>query len=155
MCDTPILVTKNQEPAGCPDAKVFRVAIDQPIPSVRVVRVAGELNIQTAPHLHSCLVSQIDGRSRHVVVDLSQFTSLGAAGLESLVRAREAATCRPITLHLTGVDHRAVARPLEITGLRPTFAIHPLAESIIARGGGPVQLTASGAHQGIPAVCSR
>jgi len=126
MGDTPISVTKDQGPAGCRDAGVFRVAIEQLIPSVRVVRVAGELDMQTAPQLHSCLLSQIDGRGRDVVVDLSKVTFLGAAGLESLVRAREAATCRHIKLHLTGVDHRAVALPLEITGLFPTFAIHPL-----------------------------
>lgn len=125
MCDTSISVTKDQGPAGCSDAEVFRVAIDQPIPGVRVVRITGELDLQTAPQLHSCLLSQIDGRGRDVVVDLSKVTFLGAAGLESLVRAREAATCRHIKLHLAGVDHRAVALPLEITGLLPTFAIHP------------------------------
>ena len=134
MCDTPISVTKDQGPAGCLDAEVLRVAIDQPIPGVRVVRVAGELDMQTAPQLHCCLLSQIDGRGGHVVVDLSKVTFLGAAGLESLVRARQAATCRHIKLRLTGVDHRAVARPLEIAGLLPTFAIHPLTESRSALG---------------------
>ena len=138
MCDTPIFVTKYQGPTGCPDTEVFRVTIDQPLPSVRVVRVAGELDMQTASQLDSCLLSQIDGRGGHVVVDLSKVSFLGAAGQTSLVRAREAATCRHIKLHLAGVDHRAVARPLEITGLLPTFAIYPLNESIIARVGGPV-----------------
>lgn len=145
MCDTPISVTKDQGSAGRLDAEALRVAIDQPIAGVRVVRVAGELDMQTAPQLHSCLLSQIDVRGRHVVVDLSKVTFLAAAGLESLVRAREAATCHHIKLHLTGVDHRAVTLPLEITGLLSTFSIHPLAESVIGRVGGPIQLTASGA----------
>jgi anti-anti-sigma factor len=65
------------------------------------------------------------------VVDLSAVTFLGAAGLTSLVRAREAATCRDIRLHLAGVDHQAVARSLEITQLRPTFAVHPSTGSAI------------------------
>ena len=124
------------------------------MPGVRVVRVAGELDLLTAPQLDSCLLSQIDARGGHVVVDLSKVTFLAAVGLGSLVKAREVATCHHVELHLTGVDHRAVARPLEITELRPTFTIHPSAESVIARVGGPVQLTASGAYQGIPAVCS-
>ncbi|HKS53502.1 MAG TPA: STAS domain-containing protein [Pseudonocardiaceae bacterium] len=131
------------------------MAIDQPIPGMRVVRVAGALDIQTAPQLDPCLLSQIDGRGGHVVVDFSKVTFLGAAGLGSLVKAREAAACHHITLHLTGVDRRAVARPLKITGLLPTFSISPSIESVIARVSDPVQLTASNAYQDIPAVCSR
>ena len=57
--------------------------------------MAGELDMQTAPQLHSCLLSQIDGRGGHVVVDLSKVTFLGAAGLESLVRARQARYLSP------------------------------------------------------------
>ncbi|HZS20140.1 MAG TPA: STAS domain-containing protein [Pseudonocardiaceae bacterium] len=145
MCDTPISVMKDQGSAGCLGAEALHVVIDQPIAGVRVVQVAGELDMQTAPQLDSRLLSQIDVRVRHVVVDLSKVTFLGAAGLESLVRAREAATCHHIKLHLTGVDHRAVTLPLEITGLLPAFSIRPFAESVIVRVGGPVQLTASGA----------
>ena len=127
--------------SGCRGAEALHVAIDQPMPGVRVVRVAGELDMLTAPQLASCLLRQIDARGGHVVVDLSKVTFLGAAGLGSLVKAREVATCHHVELHLTGVDHRAVACPLEITGLRPTFTIQPSAESVIARVGGPAQLT--------------
>ena len=141
MQDTSFSVAKNQGSAGCRGTESLRVAIDQPMPGVRVVRVAGELDLLTAPQLDSCLLSQIDARGGHVVVDLSKVTFLAAVGLGSLVKAREVATCHHVELHLTGVDHRAVARPLEITELRPTFTIHPSAESVIARVGGPVQLT--------------
>jgi anti-sigma B factor antagonist len=140
-------VVKNQGSSGCRGAEALRVVIDQSMPGVRVVRVAGELDMLTAPQLASCLLSQIDARGGHIVVDISKVTLLGAAGLGSLVRAREAATCHHVELHLAGVDHRAVARPLEITELRPTFSIHPSAESVIARVGGPVQLTDSAAAE--------
>jgi anti-sigma B factor antagonist len=147
MWDTSFSVAKNQGSAACRGAELLRVAIDQPMPGVRVVRVAGELDMLTAPQLASCLLSQIDARVGHVVVDISKVTFLGAAGLGSLVKAREVATCHHVELHLTGVDHRAVARPLEITELRPTFTIHSSAESVIARVGGPVHLTDSAAAE--------
>lgn len=138
MSDTSISVAKKQGSAGFRGVEALRVAIDQPMPGLRVVRVAGELDMLTAPQLDSCLLSQIDARGEHVVVDLNKVTFLGAAGLTSLVRAREAATGHHIELHLTGVDHRAIARPLEVTELRPTFSIHPSTESVLARVGGPV-----------------
>lgn len=106
--------------------------IDQPVPGVRV---AGELDLLTAPQLDYRLLSQIKGRGGHVVVDLSAVTFLAAAGLGSLIRAREAATRHDTELCLTGVDHRAAARPLEITRLRATFAIHPSTKSVIAAVG--------------------
>ena len=125
MCDTPISAPQDQTSSGCRDAQALRVAIDQPIPDVGVVRVAGALDMQTAPQLESCLLSQIDGHSGHVVVDLSKVTFLGAAGLGCLVKARQAAACHHVTVHLTGVDHRAVAVPLEITGLLSAFVSLP------------------------------
>lgn len=85
MCDTPLFVIKDQTSLGCHDAQALRVAIDQPIPGVRVVRVVGELDVQTALQLDSSLFSQIDGGGGHVVVDPSKVTFLAAAGLESLL----------------------------------------------------------------------
>ncbi|HEX6401838.1 MAG TPA: STAS domain-containing protein [Pseudonocardiaceae bacterium] len=136
MLDTSISEAKKQGSTGFRGAEALRVAIDQPMPGLRVVRVAGELDLLTAPQLDSCLLRLIDVGSGHVVVDLSKVTFLAAAGITSLVRARDAATCHHIELHLAGVDHRAIARPLEITGLRPTFAIYPSTESVFARAGG-------------------
>ena len=83
MSDTSIFGAKNQGAARGRGAEALRVAIDQPMPGVRVVRVAGELDMLTAPQLDSCLLSQIDGRGEHVVVDLSKVTFLGAAGLRT------------------------------------------------------------------------
>lgn len=130
-----ILVAKDNGLAGCRGAGALGVVIDQPVPGVRVVRVAGELDGLTAAQLDSRLLSQIEGRGGHVVVDLSEVTFLAAAGLGSLVGAREAATHHDIELCLTGVDHRAVARPLEITRLRATFTIHPSTKWVIATVG--------------------
>lgn len=149
-----ILVAKDNGLARCRGVGELRVMIDQPVPGVRVVRVAGELDLLTAPQLDSRLLSQIKGRGGHVVVDLSAVTYLAAAGLGSLVSAREAATRHDIELCLTGVDHRAVARPLEITRLRATFAIHPSTKSVIAAVGAQVS-EATSAKESQPRPYSR
>jgi anti-sigma B factor antagonist len=125
MMSASVDVANNNGSAECCGTEALRIVIGRPLPGVRVVQVAGELDMVTAPHLDSCLLDQIDKRDGHVVVDLSAVTFLGAAGLTSLVKAREAAACHDIRLHLAGVDHRTVARFLEITQLRPTFAVHP------------------------------
>lgn len=132
MTDESFSVATDDGSAGDRRRSGLRLVIDQPMPGVRVVQVAGELDLLTVPQLDSCLLSQIDGGGGHVVVDLSEVTFLGAAGLGSLVKAREVAARQGVELHLAGVDHRAVARPLEITELRTTFAIHSSTHSVIA-----------------------
>ncbi|MGH3786750.1 MAG: STAS domain-containing protein [Pseudonocardiaceae bacterium] len=106
--------------------------IEQPMPDVRVVRVSGELDLLTTPLLEIRLQQCIEKRVGHLVVDLGGVTFLGAAGLTSLVAARKAATGLGVQLHLSGTDHRAVARPLDITMLRPSFDIHPTADAVVA-----------------------
>jgi len=124
MMSASVDVANNNGSAECCGTEPLCIVIGRPLPGVRVVQVAGELDRVTASHLDSCLLDQIDRCDGDVVVDLSAVTFLGAAGLTSLVRAREAATCHDVRLHLAGVDHPAVAHSLEITQLRPTFAVH-------------------------------
>ena len=131
MMSASVDVANNNGSAGCCGTEALRIVIGRPLPGVRVVPVAGELDRVTAPDLDSRLLDQIDKCDGDVVVDLSAVTFLGAAGLTSLVRAREAATCHDIGLHFVGVDHRAVARSLEITRLRPTFVVHPSTGSAV------------------------
>jgi anti-sigma B factor antagonist len=96
-----------------------------------VVRVAGELDSLTAPLLDRHLQRHLHESGGHLVLDLSEVTFLSAAGLTSLVTAGETATRCEVQLHITGADHRAVARLLEITTLRGTLDIHPTVQSIV------------------------
>lgn len=123
-------------PTTSPAEKMVRFAIDQSVPGVRVVYVAGELDLLTTPLLDQRMRGQIDVGGGHVVVDLSEVTFLGAAGLTSLSSALEAAARRDVQLHLTGADHRAVARPLQIVGLLETLDSHPTVEAFIEVIGG-------------------
>lgn len=111
--------------------QAVRFSSDQPVPCVRVVRVAGELDLSTAPLLDHYLETHLQGGGRHVVLDLSEVTFLSAAGLTSLITARDTAARDGIELHLTGADHRAIARPLEVMELRATFDVHPTVHSLV------------------------
>jgi anti-sigma B factor antagonist len=126
----------NRRPAGVGSLgqrgeQFVRFAIDQLAPGVRVVRMAGELDSLTAPLLDRHLQRHLHEGGGHLIVDLSEVTFLSAAGLTSLVTADETATRCEVQLHITGADHRAVARPLEITTLRATLDIHPTMQSIV------------------------
>lgn len=118
-------------PAGQRAEQAVRFSSDQPAPGVRVVRVAGELDSLTAPLLDHHLQTHLQRGGSHVVLDLSEVTFLSAAGLTSLITARNTATGGGIELHLTGADHRAITRPLEILELRATFDVHPTVQSIV------------------------
>jgi anti-anti-sigma factor len=109
---------------------LLSLVIEQPTPDVRVVWVTGELDLLTTPLLEANVHSCIETGPRHVVVDLGRVSFLGVSGLGCLVTAQQTATGRDVRLHLTGADHRVVARPLEITGLRPSFDIHPTVDRL-------------------------
>ena len=67
---------------------------------------------------------------------MRDITFVGAAGLRCLLTAQIAAARRGVQLHLTGTDHRAVARPLEITNLQSSFDIQPTVDSVVTMSNG-------------------
>jgi anti-sigma B factor antagonist len=92
---------------------------------VCVVRVAGELDMVTAPLLGKCLKEQLAVGTTHLVVDLEAVKFMGSAGLNTLLTARELAQAAGLVLHLAGMRTRAVVLPLEVTGLLPLFNVSP------------------------------
>ena len=86
-----------------------------------VVHVVGEIDTLTAPVLRA----QLDEHLTTVpllVLDLSDVTFLGSAGLAVLVETQKAARSRDVALRLIATT-RAVTRPLEVTGLIDLFTI--------------------------------
>jgi len=89
-------------------------------PHARVVHVVGEIDTLTAPLLQARL-------DEHLVVtllvlDLSDVTFLGSAGLAVLVAAKDDADRRSNTLRLV-CGSRIVMRALEATGLLGLFDV--------------------------------
>jgi anti-sigma B factor antagonist len=90
-------------------------------PDATVVHVVGEIDTLTAPVLRA----QLDEHLPVVpllVLDLSDVTFLGSAGLAVLVAAKDAADARGNTLRLV-CGSRIVTRALEATGLLTLFDV--------------------------------
>jgi anti-sigma B factor antagonist len=87
----------------------------------RVVHVVGEIDTLTAPVLRTRLDEQVAAVPL-LVLDLTDVTFLGSAGLAVLVAAKDEADRRRHTLRLVP-GSRIVTRALEATGLLGIFDI--------------------------------
>ncbi|WP_433279256.1 STAS domain-containing protein [Pseudonocardia xinjiangensis] len=88
---------------------------------VRVMHVVGEIDTLTAPVLRDRVYEQLADVSL-LVLDLTDVTFLGSAGLAVLVAAKDEAEQRQCRLRLVP-GSRIVTRALEATGLLTLFEI--------------------------------
>jgi anti-anti-sigma factor len=95
-------------------------------PGYVVVEVIGRLDDLTAPVVEACLRSQAVQRGVHeLVVDLTQVTFLGSAGVTVLAQAHRRCRMRGVRLLLHGGGRRTVLRPLHVAGLTDIVAFDP------------------------------
>ena len=80
------------------------------------VSASGEIDSSTAPQLRDRLDEVLDSGITELVVDLGGVTFLDSAGLCVLAAAHRRAAEEDVVLRVLA-SHRAVIRPLEITGL--------------------------------------
>jgi anti-sigma B factor antagonist len=104
---------------GTDVGEIIRFDVVDHGPDVRVLHVVGELDTLTAPLLQVRLFEQ-QAQVSHVVLDLSDVTFLGSAGLAVLVGAKDDADSRGCQL-LVVPGSRIVKRALEATGLLQLF----------------------------------
>lgn len=107
------------------DTAPLSVTVLQPEPGVLAIHIIGELDMLTGPPLKEHLNKVLGTRPERVIVDLSKVAFLGSTGLAVLIGARYLATEQGTTFQLSGISHRAVARPLKITGLDQVFETLP------------------------------
>ena len=106
---------------GTDVGEIIRFDVVDHGPDVRVVHVVGELDTLTSPLLAARLAEQ-QAQVAHLVLDLSDVTFLGSAGLAVLVGAKDEADSRGRQL-LVVPGSRIVRRALEATGLLQLFAV--------------------------------
>ena len=109
-----------------------QLTITEPLapPDVVVVTVRGEVDGTACLWLHDCLVSRVRS-TRHLIVDLSDVSFFGAAGLTVLVVVRAEALVERCRLCVV-VRSRVVRLPLIITGLIGEFDLHTdLVEALV------------------------
>lgn len=107
-----------------PAVEVPTVAVSPAQPDAVVLAVRGEVDSCTSPLLRDRLLEHVRPACPQLVVDLTEVSFFGAAGLTVLVMAREAAEAAAVRLCLVA-GTRVVLRPLMITGLDEVFDICP------------------------------
>jgi anti-sigma B factor antagonist len=109
-------VTATLDP---PSSDLISLSVVTTDTTVRV-STTGEVDSASAPQLHAELEAQLDAGARELIVDLDGVTFLDSAGLCALAAVHRRATTEGVTLRVLA-SHRAVIRPLQITGLWDLF----------------------------------
>jgi anti-sigma B factor antagonist len=90
------------------------------------VSTTGEVDSTSAPQLHAELDARLDAGVRELIVDLDGVTFLDSAGLCALAAIHRRTVAEGVTLRVLA-SHRAVIRPLQITGLWDLFGAEQIA----------------------------
>ncbi len=96
-----------------------------------VVRVAGEIDVYTAPQLREHLDHEIEGGTHDLVVDLSGVTFMDSTGLGVLVGRLKQVRLNDGSMRLV-CAHDRVLKVFVITGLDKVFAIYPTVDEALS-----------------------
>ena len=89
----------------------------------KVVHVAGEIDLRTAPELRERLAVLLDEGADQVVLDLEKVTFIDSTALSVMVGAHKRLVRQGTVLHLVSTGLQ-VGRVLTVTGLFRVFAVH-------------------------------
>jgi anti-sigma B factor antagonist len=95
-----------------------------------VLRVAGEVDVYTAPQLRERMTRLVDDGARHIIADLRGVTFLDSTGLGALVGSLKRLRTREGSLKLVITADR-ILRVFRITGLHRVFALHPSVQEAV------------------------
>jgi anti-anti-sigma factor len=99
---------------------------------VVVVAVEGEIDVDTADVVLDALRLGLTSGGPAVVADLTEVSFFGSTGISTLITAHEIADEHCTNLHVVA-PHRAVKRPLQVTGVADVLALHDsVAEALSA-----------------------
>ncbi|MFH5207453.1 STAS domain-containing protein [Antrihabitans spumae] len=93
-----------------------------------VVRVAGTIDLVTAPVLSEAIERAMAPGPPRVVIDLSAVEFLSAVGMTMLLHAHQSASTRLAVV----ADGRATSRPMTLLGLDRTLAIYPTLDAALS-----------------------
>jgi anti-sigma B factor antagonist len=103
----------------------------------RVLDVAGEIDVYTAPQLRERLITLVEDGARRVIVDLSRVEFLDSTGLGVLVGALKRLRGVGGELLLVCAQERLL-KIFRITGLDRVFTLYDTVDAAVAGGpGGP------------------
>lgn len=105
-------------------ADVFSYLVEHPSTTQSVVRLAGEIDMLTAPDFRACLSEHLAAHTQHLVLDFSDVTFLGSSGLAVLLDIKGAAERQGTKVYLVDAPH-SIMRILAVTGLADVFSDEP------------------------------
>ena len=88
-----------------------------------VLRIAGEIDVYTAPKLRQQVIDLVDDGTRHIVADLRGVDFLDSTGLGALVGSLKRLRQRQGSLRLV-IGGGRILQLFQITGLTNAFALH-------------------------------
>ena len=107
----------------------FTVTVDEDDPVRAIVRVAGELDLGTAPKLADRLEAPT-ATGKRVVLDLTPCGFIDSSGLRTLLSARSAADTAGGSLALVIADPN-ILRVFEVASLDQVLEIHPTVDAAL------------------------
>ncbi|MER7475423.1 STAS domain-containing protein [Micromonospora sp. NPDC000018] len=88
------------------------------------LRLAGELDLSTAPELNAVIDRLVDGGERRLLVDLTELVFCDSTGIAAFVRGDNRVAVDGGWLRVTGASGR-VDRVLQVTGLADVLRYEP------------------------------
>ena len=102
---------------GTAGSATCTVDVSQPARHTLLIEVGGDVDLGSAPGIAEIIDHRLRGPVTLLVLDLSEVTFLGTAGLTVLVETQYAAARRGATLRVTGTGSRPVERALRAAGM--------------------------------------
>ncbi|RDD84730.1 STAS domain-containing protein [Streptomyces parvulus] len=131
----------------------LHLTVQQPRPGLAIATVVGEVDMHTAPTLHSEALEIIQRGHPLLALNLAQVGFCDSAGLSALIRLWHAAQAAGGLLSLAAVPARLM-RMLSMTGIDSLLPVHATAaEAIAAMSAG--QLTCADVHGSVTSYPTR
>ncbi|MBA2308008.1 MAG: STAS domain-containing protein [Pseudonocardiales bacterium] len=102
----------------------FTVEQEGPPQTHTILRLAGEIDMMTAPELRACLVQHLTMHPQHFTLDFNRVGFFGSAGIAVLVEVKRAAQEQGSKLYVVNTG-ASVMRTLATTGLAELFCDEP------------------------------
>jgi anti-sigma B factor antagonist len=96
-----------------------------------VLRIAGEVDVYTAPQLREQVIGLLAGGVRHIVADLREVDFLDSTGLGALVGSLKRLREQDGSLKLV-TSSDTILKIFQLTGLRHAFTLWPAVPDAIA-----------------------
>ncbi|MFE9122710.1 STAS domain-containing protein [Streptomyces sp. NPDC007172] len=117
------------------ESAIVEPSVDARVSGIcRIVRVAGEMDYESAPFFRALLLGEIAEGQRHVVLDLSATSFCDSAGLNMLAGIWREAYATGVVVVLACVTS-SLRRMLSITGLSDVLPAYATVAEAEAAGG--------------------